>query len=164
MLLLSGWCAMPGIAFAVAGCSFWTPLIGCADESSIADTHMPYCYIPNPVSCCARPGTVPSITATVDMDKQACVLQPSNAKVTLHHKANTVPLFLWKVKRKRLQNSPIEEHMSEGRSMGFGVGSDSCQGAHMVMHLPRQHNVAEVLLDLLAGLACTGTPLPEPAA
>ncbi len=34
----------------------------------------------------------------------------------------------------------------------------------MVMHLARQYNVAEVLLDLLAGFGGAGAPLPEPAA
>ncbi len=34
----------------------------------------------------------------------------------------------------------------------------------MVMHLTRQYNVAEILLDLRAGLGCAGAPLPEPAA
>lgn len=60
-----------------------TPRIGCADQSSTADAHVLYCYIPNPNSCFARPGTVPSMTATVDMDKQGCVLQLLHAKVSL---------------------------------------------------------------------------------
>ncbi len=34
----------------------------------------------------------------------------------------------------------------------------------MVMHLTRQYNVAEVLLDCLTGFDGAGAPLPEPAA
>ena len=34
----------------------------------------------------------------------------------------------------------------------------------MVMHLARQYNVAEILLDCLAGFGGAGAPLPEPAA
>lgn len=34
----------------------------------------------------------------------------------------------------------------------------------MVMHLTRQYNVAEILLDRLTGFDGAGAPLPEPAA
>ena len=37
--------------------------------------------------------------------------------------------------------------------MALSVGGDCCQSPNMVVHLPWQHNVAEVLLDLLTGLA-----------
>ena len=57
----------------------------------------------------------------------------------------------------------MEQHVPEGGTVALRVGSDSCQGSHMIMHLPRQHNVTEVLLHCFIGLATAGTALPQPA-
>ena len=58
---------------------------------------------------------------------------------------------------------PMKQHMSKGGSMALGVGSHCCQSSHMVMHLARKHNVAEVLLHCFTGFASAGTALPQPA-
>ena len=46
----------------------------------------------------------------------------------------------------------IEEHMPERRSVRPGVCCDSSQSSDVVVHLLREHNVAEILLDSLLGL------------
>ena len=48
--------------------------------------------------------------------------------------------------------------------MLLGVGGDSSQSAHMVVHLMWQHNIAEVLLDFVTGFPRLSSSLPEPAA
>lgn len=61
-------------------------------------------------------------------------------------------------------SSPVEKHMPEGSAMSLGVRSDSCQSAHVVMHLVWQHNIAEVLFDFVTGLCGLSSSLPKPAA